>query len=360
MTDKYKLSFRTLNLINNRLYCLCLYYNCIFYIDLQDYRIHYSGRLECEYSFQIALSCKAINYNKGILYSPYYASNIHYFDVTENKDYIIDGVHIDLEKNKYHEIICDDQKCFLIPYIGNEILVIDMSSRKCIKSISLQEVIFQHNINVKSNLISESNSYEYKDKYYFALEDKPLLIELDTTEEKIQAINLDEIQGAYSVAGYQNYLYILSKDKCIITFDIEENKIIDKTAIKENLLLFNSLCNGEDIIFWQPYKDDFIIFNVISKCVEYRKFNCLFDANKDINEDYKLVGVINDNEFVFISDKKNIAFLDIASYDIRREKLLCDDIYIYQSLMENTYFKKMNLEYTELTLPAYIDYVIKN
>ena len=149
--DKYIPKIKIVNIVNNQLFCLCDDCNCILIIDLNNFRVRYAGKLESEYSFQLALSCRSIVYKNNIFYSPYYSRNIHFFDTSKRKDGIITCPYeIDLTKDKYYTLLQDGARCYIIPFVGEKILEIDMDKKRATRKIISLKVM---GIDIRTNFI---------------------------------------------------------------------------------------------------------------------------------------------------------------------------------------------------------------
>lgn len=351
--DEHVPEIRTLDLIDNSFYCLCINYNCILSISLDDFCVEYLGALEQEYTFQRLLSLRSSVYGNRILYCPHYARNIHSFDVEKRRDTIIsNSTDSDVIRDVYWGFLKEDDIYYAIPRDGGNILEIDVNRGEIIRAIDIFGKLRKKGLNYYIGDFTESDGYRYKDKFYISMKKNPFIIELDFRNDNYQAYKIEGLDmGSGGVAGIENLLYIYNKEHYVVTYDIEGKRVMNKVKIpiEENTFFDTTLVIKHEIFFYNRFMA--VKYNTITNDFTVINFNDKF-AGEDT---YKLVGEMEDSKMVFVSGLKKMVVLDLENDTYKRYELKCNMDELRKKIVKNIYFPNDCIyEYTDLALPNYI------
>lgn len=350
---------KVVNAVDGQLLCLCDDCGGILSIHLNNFEAEYVGKLEGEDFFQIALSCGSAVYKKNILYSPYYSKNIHVFNWDKREDRIITNFPAaDEGSNKYAGLLQDGSRCYIVPYVGQNIWEIDMDKLQVVRKIDIYNILKKKGIAVDHNNFSESEVYRYGNKFYISMENIPVIVELDVRNDIYEAFELEGLsEGLCGIAGIDNILYILSKENYIIAYNIDEKKVLNKVKIRDgnDSFFYITLISGNDIYFVQRGLSAAVRYNSATCNAEYINFNEEL-SNAPDGEDYKFVGALDKNRILLISGLLNVAVLNLENKKCEYGQIKYNIDELKNAMVQDADFQSINKEYSRLALPYYIQH----
>lgn len=354
---------KLVNAVNDQLFCLCDDCGCILSINLNNFEAKYVCKLESEDFFQIALSCSSTVYKNNIVYSPYYSRNIHVFNYDKGQDSIITNFPaIEEATNKYVGLLQDGSRCYIVPYVGENIWEIDMDKLQVVRKIDIYNILKKKGIAVDNNNFSESEGYRYRNKFYISMENTPAIVELDVKNDIYEAFELEGLsEGLCGIAGIDNILYILSRENFIIAYNIDEKKVLNKVKIQNgnDSFFYITLINGNDIYFVQRGMSAAVRYNRVTCKAEYINYNEEL-SNAPDGEDYKFAGALDENRILLISGLLNMAVLDLENKKCEYGQIKYNIDELKNAMVQNADFQSINKEYSRLALPYYIQHKKSN
>lgn len=265
MGNKYILpKFRKSILCDHKLYFSSYNYNGFFSIDIKTGRTVLEGYFFQEGIENTMLSGSMLKWENRIYFTPVLSRHIYYYDLNDKEMRIIGRRTMSDEESE-----TDFRKCSMILYSFGNIYLISPYEDYMLKIH--KDDIYEEALNVKEeywkcfhteySYFSDAGYYEWNDRIYIPVEEKPVITEWKKKELKFHELPYLE-KGFIASFGYKNTMYLLTCNGEIVMIDIGSMKILKKENLKVQEDDFSQYraahCNGRTGYFLSYTSDSCI------------------------------------------------------------------------------------------------------
>lgn len=310
---------------DNKLYCMEKHCNAVLSIDLDSAYLDYRGSLTNEEAFMQLLSTNAEIWKKKIIYIPYYARCVHLYDMEDGTDSIIQCNEENFQRDKYSIVFWDNDKCYMLPFIGDFIWEIDIERQKISRKMNIRQNLMIQG--VQYDVFSVCDVYQYGNVFYVAMYDQPYIIEINLRQNIVYLSELTGLQGGImSITGSANKLYLLSRGKSVIIYSLNEKKIEKSCNLNVDLNIFltkATVFNGH-VYFTEVARQDFLDYDIENNKAVYSDFVSEWGIKDAVEEQFRFVCVEEETKVILISDRLKLVIYDLITNRINSRVLRYD------------------------------------
>lgn len=240
-----------------------------------------------------------------------------------------------------------EQYCFLFPYYGDELFLLDLDEKKVVKTVNFKKK-FKAFADEEYVCCSRSGCYAFADMLYMVMEFNPVIIEFDLCRMEVRFYEIEKTDGYYVyLSGAEGCLYILDNEGKICVWDIQSHSVISSLHLelmegKKKHSFHDSARQGRYLYLFKRIPSSiYIRIDVETHQVERRSFQKDFEQ---VGADGKPLQymVEKDGCFFFLSAKKELYTLYFDTKEVEVLPLAVDleNIREYIRLQERELYER--------------------
>ena len=332
---------------NNRLYFRATNCEVLMCINLSNGQVESISEMPKEKLWGLG-----VIYDNYLIFSPHTSKNIYVFDIERNKFIKVNDNSIEMKPMLTAKIFQRGASIYFFPKEGENVFCLNMKELT-IKKSSYMYDSYLREVGVKPSILVATDGYEYKNKLYIAAGEVGYIIEFSFESEQCKFYKIADAQmGFMQLRGYDGNLYLLSHNKKIFQWCIEEKKIKESWEVyleadQKIERLSDSICIENNIYFLAtgtgliPDRKDFgIRINAKTNNIDVITYEKEFKIKPEEGESFAFSSMDEEGNIYFISSYHNLHIYNIYTQAVEKIRLYYHDSQRIKHFTKNSMYGK--------------------